>query len=72
MFSNSKAKNGLLERGEAKRPKGDAVMLKEFAWKAFESTGDIDMYIFLKEIEEKDVMVDEIPVVGEGRVYEVK
>jgi len=26
-------------------------MLREFAWKAFESTGSIDSYIFLKEIE---------------------
>lgn len=28
-------------------------MLKEFVWKAFESTGNIDTYVFLKEIEEK-------------------
>ncbi|WP_010244066.1 YqzL family protein [Acetivibrio cellulolyticus] len=34
-------------------------MLKEFAWKAFESTGNIDSYIFLKEIEEKNKIVEE-------------
>ncbi|ADU74211.1 MAG TPA: YqzL family protein [Hungateiclostridium thermocellum] len=28
-------------------------MLKEFAWKAFENTGDITTYMFFKEIEEK-------------------
>ncbi len=34
-------------------------MLKEFAWKAFESTGNIDSYIFLKEIEEKNRIAEE-------------
>lgn len=29
-------------------------MLKEFLWKAFEKTGNIDAYIFIKEIEQKD------------------
>lgn len=33
-------------------------MLKEFAWKMFEKTGDISMYMFLKEIEEKTRTVD--------------
>lgn len=28
-------------------------MLKDFVWKTFESTGDIDKYVFYKEIEEK-------------------
>lgn len=37
-------------------------MLKEFAWKAFESTGNIDTYIFLKEIEEKNRIVEETTV----------
>ena len=37
-------------------------MLKEFAWKAFESTGNIDTYIFLKEIEEKDKIAEETTV----------
>lgn len=34
-------------------------MLREFAWKVFESTGDIDSYIFLKEIEEKNRIAQE-------------
>ena len=38
-------------------------MLKEFAWKAFESTGNIDTYIFLKEIEEKGRVAEETAVV---------
>ncbi|OPZ90977.1 MAG: hypothetical protein BWY74_02126 [Firmicutes bacterium ADurb.Bin419] len=37
-------------------------MLKEFAWKAFESTGNIDTYIFLKEIEEKNRIFEETAV----------
>ena len=40
-------------------------MLKEFAWKAFESTGSIDTYIFMKEIEEKNRIVEETAVVRE-------
>lgn len=27
-------------------------MLKDFAWKAFENTGNIDAYVFFREIEE--------------------
>lgn len=38
-------------------------MLKEFAWKAFESTGNIDTYMFLKEIEEKNRIAEETMVV---------
>lgn len=38
-------------------------MLKEFAWKAFESTGSIDSYIFLKEIEEKNRIAEEAEAV---------
>ncbi|AEV68086.1 YqzL family protein [Acetivibrio clariflavus] len=34
-------------------------MLKEFAWKVFESTGSIDTYILLKEIEEKSRVAEE-------------
>ncbi|HHV29677.1 YqzL family protein [Acetivibrio mesophilus] len=34
-------------------------MLKEFAWKAFESTGDITTYMFLKEIEAKTKAANE-------------
>jgi len=34
-------------------------MLREFAWKAFENTGNIDTYIFLKEVEEKNRIVEE-------------
>lgn len=40
-------------------------MLKEFAWKAFECTGSIDTYIFMKEIEEKNRIVEETAVVRE-------
>lgn len=29
-------------------------MLKEFAWNAFINTGNLESYIFYKEIEEKD------------------
>jgi len=39
--------------------RGKTFMLKEFAWKMFEKTGDISMYMFLKEIEEKTRVVDE-------------
>lgn len=28
-------------------------MLKEFAWQVFEFTGNIDMYVFFKEMEER-------------------
>jgi hypothetical protein len=38
-------------------------MLKEFAWKAFENTGDIRTYMFLKEIEENDRIIDETAIV---------
>lgn len=38
-------------------------MLKEFAWKAFENTGDLKTYIFYKEIEEKDRIIDETEIV---------
>jgi hypothetical protein len=34
-------------------------VLKEFAWKAFENTGNIDSYIFLKEIENKNMAFSE-------------
>ncbi|AUG57427.1 MAG TPA: YqzL family protein [Ruminiclostridium sp.] len=34
-------------------------MLKDFAWKAFENTGDITIYMFLKEIEEKQRIIEE-------------
>lgn len=40
-------------------------MLKEFAWKAFENTGDIRTYIFLKEIEEKSRIADETSITNE-------
>lgn len=42
-------------------------MLKEFAWKAFESTGNIDVYMFLKEIEEKN-KVDEETMLAKDEV----
>ena len=38
-------------------------MLREFAWKVFESTGNIDTYIFLKEIEEKNRIAEETEAV---------
>ncbi|WP_094184738.1 YqzL family protein [Acetivibrio straminisolvens] len=37
-------------------------MLKEFAWKAFENTGDITTYMFFKEIEEKAKAVRETEI----------
>lgn len=37
-------------------------MLKEFAWKAFENTGDIRTYMFLKEVEEKTRVVNETEI----------
>lgn len=37
-------------------------MLKEFAWKAFENTGDITTYMFLKEIEDKTRAVNETEI----------
>ncbi|MFZ5989017.1 MAG: YqzL family protein [Bacillota bacterium] len=40
-------------------------MLKEFAWKAFENTGDIKTYIFLKEIEEKSRVINETEIARE-------
>ena len=35
----------------SKRTKGDFIMLKDFAWKAFENTGSIDSYIFFRELD---------------------
>ncbi len=29
-------------------------MLKEFVWRTFENTGNVDAYIFYKEIEERN------------------
>ncbi|MDQ2085986.1 YqzL family protein [Herbivorax sp. ANBcel31] len=40
-------------------------MLKDFAWKAFENTGDITTYMFLKEIEEKKRVIEETKMVKE-------
>jgi hypothetical protein len=40
-------------------------MLKEFAWKVFENTGSIDTYILMKEIEEKNKIVEETAVTKE-------
>ncbi|HEX9062484.1 MAG TPA: YqzL family protein [Clostridia bacterium] len=34
-------------------------MLKEFVWKAFEATGDVDTYMFFREIEERDKVTKE-------------
>ena len=34
-------------------------MLRDFAWKTFENTGNIDAYVFLKEIEEKNKIISE-------------
>jgi len=34
-------------------------MLRDFAWRAFEQTGSIESYIFLKEIEESKKVFDE-------------
>ncbi|HHX18246.1 MAG TPA: YqzL family protein [Clostridium sp.] len=38
-------------------------MLKDFAWKAFENTGDIAIYMFLKEVEEKKRIMEEAKIV---------
>ncbi|TYQ15518.1 UNVERIFIED_CONTAM: YqzL-like protein [Acetivibrio alkalicellulosi] len=40
-------------------------MLKNFAWKAFENTGDISTYILLKEIEEKNRLIEETSMTKE-------
>ena len=32
-------------------------MLKEFIWRTFEDTGDIDFYVFYKEFEDKNMAV---------------
>jgi len=40
-------------------------MLKDFLWKAFEYTGNIDSYIFYKEIEEKDRAINERKIAEE-------
>lgn len=34
-------------------------MLKEFVWRAFEYTGNIDAYVFFKEIETKNKALKE-------------
>lgn len=45
-------------------------MLKEFLWETFKRTGDIEAYVFYKEIEEKDKVseldqiVDEVASAG--------
>jgi len=40
-------------------------MLKDFAWKAFESTGDIEAYKFYKEIEQKSKLLNETKIAEE-------
>lgn len=35
-------------------------MLKDFAWNTFEHTGNIDSYIFYREINERNRVDDEI------------
>lgn len=42
-----------------KKTRGITFMLKEFLWKAFEKTGNIDAYVFYKEMEEKSKALDE-------------
>jgi hypothetical protein len=39
--------------------RGSYIMLKEFAWKAFENIGDIDYYMLFKEIDQKCKVLDE-------------
>jgi len=36
------------------------IMLRDLIWKAFEKTGEIDKYIFYKEVSEKGYIKDEI------------
>ncbi|RCX13844.1 YqzL-like protein [Anaerobacterium chartisolvens] len=40
-------------------------MLKEFLWDAFQNTGNVDAYIFLKEIEGKNRPMKEVSTAGE-------
>lgn len=40
-------------------------MLKDFAWKAFESTGDIEAYKFYKEIEASSNLSEEVKIAEE-------
>lgn len=40
-------------------------MLIDFVWKVFEITGNIDNYIFYKEIQEKNLMIHERKVAEE-------
>lgn len=37
-----------------KKTRGITFMLKEFVWRTFENTGNVDAYIFYKEIEERN------------------
>lgn len=34
-------------------------MLQDFAWNTFEKTGNIDAYVFFKEIQEKRNLINE-------------
>ncbi|MDP4180949.1 MAG: YqzL family protein [Bacillota bacterium] len=43
-------------------------MLRDLLWNAFEKTGEIDKYIFYKEISEKDVVKNEIVTAAEEEV----
>lgn len=38
----------------AKEKGGLQLMFKEFAWNAFVETGNLDIYMFYREIEERD------------------
>lgn len=40
-------------------------MLKEFAWNTFINTGNIDAYVFFKEIEEKSRVLKEASMAEE-------
>ena len=45
--------------------RGNALVLKEFVWKTFEDTGNIDSYMFFKEIEESIKTVSESKIAEE-------
>ncbi|MCX7710305.1 MAG: YqzL family protein [Clostridia bacterium] len=43
-------------------------MLKEFVWKTFENTGDVNYYMFYREIEEKNRKMSESSAADEAAV----
>ncbi len=52
-------RNLLTEGMSAKDKGGLHQMFKEFAWNAFIETGDLESYMFYREIEERDKAVEQ-------------